>query len=122
MVPGRERAANDVINNFSHVKFRVSQLFSMHLPKVHVSEFISQLVVSKLYRQSILSTKSQNETRTCSVLFWKEKKKRKPKNKQQNQIVVHGLSRNNNGLSSVIVFPESHRARNARHQFQQTKN
>ena len=75
MVPGRERAANDVINNFSHVKFRVSQLLSMHLPKVHVSEFISQLVVSKLYRQSFLSTKSQNETRTSSVLFWKEKKR-----------------------------------------------
>ena len=74
MVPGRECAANDVINNFSHVKFRVSQLFSMHLPKVHVSEFILQLVASKLYLQSILSTKSQNETRTCSVLFWKEKK------------------------------------------------
>ena len=27
-----------------------------------------------------------------------------------------------NIMASVIVFPESHRARNARHQFQQTKN
>ena len=68
MVPGRERATYDVIKictvfvNFSHVKFRVLQLFSMYLPKVHVSEFISQLVVSKLCRQSILSAKSQNET------------------------------------------------------------
>ena len=51
-----------------------------------------------------------------------KRKKRKPKNKQQNQIVVHGLSRNNNGLGSIIVFPERHRAKNARHQFQQTKN
>ena len=66
MVPGRERAANDVIKTctcqFQSCHISSFATFSMHLPKVHVSEFISQLVVSKLCRQSILSAKSQNET------------------------------------------------------------
>ena len=44
------------------------------------------------------------KTKLKPVLFCsgKRKKKRKPKNKQQNQIVVHGLSRSNNGLSNSI--------------------
>ena len=49
MVSGCERAANDVINictcQFQSCQIQVLQLFSMHLPKVHVSEFISQLQV-----------------------------------------------------------------------------
>ena len=78
-----------------------------------------QFMPSQCYQQVNTCTK-WNSNLFCSVL--EREKKRKLKNKQQNQILVHGLSRNNNGLSSVIVFPENHRARNARHQFQQTKN
>ena len=84
------------------------------------SSFRNWLFPSYVKVNSKCKISKRNSNLFCSVL--EREKKQKPKNKQQNQIVVRGLSRNNNGLSSVIVFPEGHRARNARHQFQQTKN
>ena len=126
MVPGRERAANDVIK-ICTCQFQSCQISSFATFfdaftksirfRVHFATGCFQVMSSV---NSKCKISKRNSNMFCSVL--EREKKRKPKNKQQNQIVVHSLSRNNSGLSSVIVFPESHRARNARHQFQQTKN
>ena len=126
MVPGRERAANDVIKTCT-CQFQSCQISSFATFfdaftkstrfRVHFTTGCFQVMSSV---NSKCKISKRNSNLFCSVL--EREKKRKPENRQQNQIVVHGLSRNNNGLSSVIVFPESHRARNARHQFQQTKN
>ena len=75
MVPDHKHAANDVIKICTCQFQSCCNFFPMHLPKVHVSEFILKLVVSKLCHQSILSAKSQNETRTCSVLEREKKSK-----------------------------------------------
>ena len=126
MVLGCECAANDVIK-ICTCQFQSCQILSF-------ATFFDAFTKSICFRvhfatgcfQVMSSVNSKckfskgNSNLFCSVL--EREKKRKPKNKQQNQIVVHGLSRNNNGITSVIIFPESHRARNTRHQFQQTKN
>ena len=73
MVPGHERAANDVIK-ICTCQFKSCQISSFATFfdaftksirfRVHFATDCFQ-VMSK----SILSAKSQNETRTCSVLF-----------------------------------------------------